>query len=178
MKILSKHNTLKEAIQRAVEILIGYHGTDKHVVFDIDDTLIFDDERQSPNLQVKHLLEVARAHNYKIHLVTAREKNAEVIKWTRDELRRHCIYHDSLALCPKKSRNSMKDVSAWKHSERAKHKVCVLSVGDQWGDFLILEKEGQIAQLDKDHGTDTKPWLIIENPDCSSRYALKLMPSN
>lgn len=155
--------------------VVGTNAPLFHAVFDIDDTLIFDDNRQTPNLQVKHLLEVARAHNCKIHLVTAREKNAEVIRWTRDELRRHGIQYDTLALAPRKSRETMASIAAWKHSERAKHAPVLVSVGDQWGDILLLSGDDDIQALDALHKTQHSPWAVVEPRDGVTIYGLKLM---
>jgi predicted secreted acid phosphatase len=158
-------------------LLSEYASDDKqvHAVFDIDNTLIFDDNRETPNVQVKHLLEVARAHGCKIHLVTAREKSSEVTKWTRDELKRHGIPYDSLALSPKKSRSSMTEVAKWKHMERAKHTPVVLTVGDQWGDLIQLETDDHIDRLDKRHNALESPWLVMKCNDGVSEYGLKLM---
>jgi len=176
---IAKYKALMPTIQH-VSLLISEHisGVDAsvqyHAVFDIDDTLIFDDNRQTPNVQVRHLLDVARAHGLKIHLVTARERSAEVSKWTRDELRRHGIHYESLALAPKKARESMKDVSAWKHSERDRHKPVVISVGDQWGDLVLLEKEEDIIALDAHYNTRETPWVIMKPNDGVTVYGIKL----
>jgi predicted HAD superfamily phosphohydrolase YqeG len=174
-KLISQYKSLKQAITHACIVLSELAvGDDLNVVFDIDDTLIFDDNRQTPNIQVKHLLEVAKAHGYKIHLVTAREKNNEVIKFTRDELRRHQITYDTLALAPKKSRGSMTDVALWKHSERSKH-LPVLSVGDQWGDILPLGSDFDIDALNEFFKVKDGPWLLIEVNDKITKFGLKLM---
>lgn len=179
MEAIGKYSALKQAIEHACRLLAKHSTRSSQntpcVCFDIDDTLIFDDSRQTPNVQVKHLLDVARAHGYKIHLITAREKSPEVIRWTRDELRRHCVYYDTLALCPKSKRNSMQEVSAWKHSERAKKTNCILSVGDQWGDLMTLENDEHIKIMDTKHGTKDSPWILFSKPDSSALYGLKLM---
>lgn len=189
-KILGQYQALMPAVQHVCTLLSNHvaenwaasmpvEGAEPskgfHAVFDIDDTLIFDDNRQTPNLQVKHLLEVARAHNCKIHLVTAREKNAEVIKWTRDELRRHGIQYDTLALAPRKMRETMATIAAWKHSERAKHAPVLVSVGDQWGDILLLTDESDIAVLDERHKAQHAPWQVVMPNDGVTVYGLKLM---
>lgn len=175
--VVGSYKALMPTIQKISLLLSEYQSTAPvlHAVFDIDDTLIFDDERQTPNIQVKHLLEVARAHGCKIHLVTARERSAEVTKWTRDELRKQGIQYDSLALAPSKSRETMATVAAWKHSERARHAPVVVSVGDQWGDLLLLSEESDIALLNARHKTHETPWVIIEPKDSVTVYGVKLM---
>jgi len=65
--VVASFKALMPAIQKISLLISEYQPTTTmHAVFDIDDTLIFDDERQTPNIQVKHLLEVARAHGCKI----------------------------------------------------------------------------------------------------------------
>lgn len=180
-KVVAQYRALHPAIQHVSGLIAEHMFTQSvpgtlHAVFDIDDTLIFDDDRQTPNVQVKHLVEVCRAHGCKIHLVTARERSAEVIRWTRDELRRHGILYDSLALAPKSERTSMAKVAKWKHSERAKHKPVVLTVGDQWGDSLLLQDEDDIDRLDKLHDVQNQgPWIILRPNDGVSEYGFKLM---
>lgn len=177
MRIIGKYQSLVPAIKHTCS-LISDHITsvsgDHNAVFDIDDTLIFDDQNETPNVQVKHLLQVARAYGYKIHLITAREKSASVMKWTRDELRRHSIQYETLALAPKKSRVSMADIAAWKHGERLKHKP-VLSVGDQWGDLVLLSSEEDIPKFDTKHNAIEHPWILFCPNDGVTKYALKLM---
>jgi hydroxymethylpyrimidine pyrophosphatase-like HAD family hydrolase len=45
-----------------------------NVVFDIDDTIIFDNGRSTPNLQVVELLRKLKTKGAQIHLVTARDQ--------------------------------------------------------------------------------------------------------
>jgi predicted HAD superfamily phosphohydrolase YqeG len=177
MKIIGKYQSLVQAIKHTCN-LISEHITsndgDHCAVFDIDDTLIFDDQNETPNIQVKHLLEVARAYGYKIHLITARERNPTVMKWTRDELRRHSIQYETLVLAPKKSRDNMASVALWKHSERSKHKP-VLSVGDQWGDLILIKSENDIPKFDEQHNSAEHPWILFCPNDGVTKFALKLM---
>jgi hypothetical protein len=175
--VVGSYKALMPAIQKISLLISEYQptGPTMQAVFDIDDTLIFDDERQTPNIQVKHLLEVARAHGCKIHLVTARERSPEVTKWTRDELRRQGIQFDSLALAPAKCRETMATVAAWKHSERARNAPVVVSVGDQWGDLLLLADEADIDLLNARHKTHDTPWVIVQPNDAVTVYGVKLM---
>jgi predicted secreted acid phosphatase len=176
-EIVKQYKALMPAVQHAARI-ISEHTVDPvkppSIVVDIDNTIIFDDGRNTINLQIKHLLDVAKSHCCKIHLVTAREKSTEVIKFTREELRRLCIPYDTLALAPKKSRDSMASVSAWKHSERAKHNT-LLSIGDQWGDLLLLSSDRDIDILDAAHNAKEGPWLIVKPNDGVTQYGMKIM---
>jgi len=178
-EIIAKYKALAPAIEHVCVLLSQHIGTtnskDLQCVFDIDDTLIFDDDRATPNIQVKHLLEVARAYGCKIRLVTAREKSPEVLRWTRQELKRHGITYDSLALAPKRSRNSMADVSRWKASERQKYAPILLTVGDQWSDIIVLQNDDDIDALDKVLKTVDSPWLLVRPHDNIAEYGLKLM---
>lgn len=176
-EIVKQYKALMPAVQHAARI-ISEHTVDPlkppSIVVDIDNTIIFDDGRNTINLQIKHLLDVAKSHSCKIHLVTAREKNTEVMKFTREELRRLCIPYDTLALSPKKSRGSMASVSAWKHSERAKHNT-ILSIGDQWGDCLLLTSDSDIDMLDVIHNAREGPWIILKPNDGVTLYGMKIM---
>lgn len=176
-KTVGQYRALLPAVQHACKI-VSEHISDEpsDIVFDIDDTLIFDDSRQTPNVQIKHLLEVCRAHGCKVHLVTAREKSADVIKWTRDELRRHGIQYDTLALAPRKQRESMATIAAWKHSQRAKHAPVLLSVGDQWGDSVLIASDEDIDALNERHNVlHSGPWVLFHVNDAVTHYGFKLM---
>lgn len=173
--VVKQYSALLPCVTEVARILSEEGQGTASVVFDIDDTLIFDDEHQTPNVQVKHLLDVARAFGCKVHLVTAREKSAEVTKWTEDELRKHGIEYDSLALAPKSSRASMKLVALWKFKQRAKNKPVLVSIGDQWGDSLLLTSETDIELLDAAHKTEQTPWVIVRPNDGVTAYGVKLM---
>lgn len=178
MKIVEKYEALLPAVQAATRLisdatLIGERAC--NIVFDIDDTLIFDDQRQTPNVQIKFLLDVAKAHGCKVHLVTARERSKEVRQWTAQELKRHSIAYDSLALAPAKHRENMASVSAWKFAERARHKPVLLSVGDQWTDLIKVATDDALEVLDAQHKTSQSPWLLVKPEDGVTQYGLKLM---
>ena len=181
-KLVARYKALKPLIDDLSTLLVHYIETyctnakDYHVVFDIDDTLIFDDNRQTPNIQIKHLLNLAHAHNCKVHLVTAREHSKEVLKWTQDELRRHNIVYTTLALAPKKERSGGMDrISAWKHAERTKHSPCIFSVGDQWGDSVQLRSEEDIDLLNQAYDIEEWPWCIIMPETKFPIYGIKIM---
>lgn len=176
-EVVKQYKALMPAVQHAARI-ISEHTVDPlkppSIVVDIDNTIIFDDGRNTINLQIMHLLNVAKSHCCKIHLVTARENSTEVRKFTREELRRLGIPYDTLALSPKKSRDSMTSVSAWKHSERARSNT-LLSIGDQWGDLLLLTSDNDIDELDKLHNTREGPWIIIRPNDGVTQFGMKIM---
>jgi hypothetical protein len=182
--ILAKYKALSPLVQHLSHLVSEFISIQTkydsyHAIFDIDDTLIFDDNRQTPNVQIKYLLDVSRAHGCKIHLITARENTNEVTKWTRDELRRHSIQYDTLALCPKKFRNTMTSVAAWKHSERLKHasekSIPIFSIGDQFGDSTLIQSDDDIDVLDKQFGTSETPWIIFQTSLGVPVYSVKIM---
>lgn len=177
VKVLGQYKALMPAVQHATQLLTEKASgrADQHVVFDIDDTLIFDDNRQTPNVQIKHLLDVVRAYGYKVHLVTARQRSADVSRWTREELRRQGIQYDTLALAPESARATLASVAKWKHSQRSKHQPCVMSIGDQWGDILLIESDVHLESLNKVHDVRSTPWLIMEPQDKVTLYGFKLM---
>jgi hypothetical protein len=176
--VISQYKALAPAVQQTCSLLADYIQTHEgpfHVAFDIDDTLIFDDNRGSPNIQVKHLLDVAKAYGCKIHLITAREKSVDVSRWTRQELRRQGIPYDTLSLAPKEKRKNMATISKWKATERSKWVPMLLTVGDQWGDIITIQSELDIDILDHEYATADSPWLLVMPNDGKSIYGLKLI---
>jgi hypothetical protein len=49
-----------------------------------------------------------------------------------------------------------------------------LTVGDQWGDLMLLSEENDIDVLDKMHNIAANPWLLIKT---ANSFGLKLMPA-
>jgi len=179
-RIFKQYKALKPLIEDICTIMVNHsHLTDSnaelHAIFDIDDTLIFDNQRTTPNVQIMHLLNVSRAHGCKIHLISARQHCKEVLRWTKDELKRTGISYDSLALAPKKMRDSMESISRWKHSERLKHSPAIFSCGDQWGDSLILQSDEDIDALNTQFNVQEYPWNILEFETGPQKYGIKIM---
>jgi len=174
VKVIAKYNAIAPAIEQIGLLLQKSKTKEKSVCFDIDDTLVFDDGRETPNVQVRFLLDLCRAHGCKIHLITARERDPSVVKWTRDQLRKQGIVYTTLALAPKKARESMRLIANWKHSERERHKP-FLSVGDQWGDLINLMSSSDIDRYDADYDVTSTPWILISPMDNVTQYGLKLL---
>ena len=76
MRIVQKFQALKPALQRLRHELNQMPKGPKHIVFDIDDTIIFDNARSTPNLQVVEFLKDLKKNGHLIHLVTARSTDA------------------------------------------------------------------------------------------------------
>jgi hypothetical protein len=66
----------------------------------------------------------------------------------------------------------MKKISEWKYNTRSKFPNLILSVGDQWGDLIKLNKESDIQMLDAEHCEKHK-WLLIQTS--AGVYGLKTM---
>ena len=166
-----KYKTLQNAIGKLQEIILDYKkklkGTTLHSVFDIDDTLIFEDnkngKKNDPIVSLLYFLK-AQDPNFGVHLVTARLKNKEVGLWTKKQLQKTQIIYDSLSLAPEKHRESEEGIKQWKMEQRLKHNkdssVVLFSVGDQIWDGIngaIVEYEGYpylIFKIDVEkHGT-------------------------
>ena len=143
-----------------------------HAVFDIDDTLIFDDERSTSNVQIKHLVAVVKAFGCHIHLVTARLKNAEIMRWTEHQLKSQGIAYDTLSLCPKQMRASMQQVGDWKDAQRKMHTNCLLTVGDQWSDGTRIKTDADLQALDAKYKVSLYPWLVLKTD--TANFFLKL----
>jgi len=176
MKLVQKYNALLPAIQCVYQNLS--RTSSKEIVFDIDDTLIFDDNRKKPtvNAQIIALLTYLHKMGYKIHLVTARLDDEEMRQVTNDELTKIKIPKwDSLSLCPEMYRESGVTISKWKASCRQRVKPVALSVGDQWSDLIILQNEEHFDFLDSYHNVEKYPWVVIEPEDGITFLGLKLM---
>lgn len=119
MKVIQRFQSLRPAIQRTIhEMDLSKVARPFNVVFDIDDTIIFDNGRSTPNLQVVELLKKLKSKGALIHLVTARDQ--EHRQETMLELKRSKIDYDSLELAPSKSRDSLVGVAKFKHAMRKK----------------------------------------------------------
>lgn len=185
-KVLHKCQTLESALKLFQQKIVAHvFPTEKpkkpvvwHAVFDIDDTLIFDmnDNKGIQNQHVIKLLYFALALNIQVHLVTARLENPEILDYTKKQLKMHGISNDyvtmyaSLSLAPEKARESMTTISEWKFSRRNRHNAesnghthaALFSVGDQWGDGLVLVHDDSIKQLDTQFKTEKNPFLITK----------------
>ena len=165
------------------------------VCFDIDDTLIFDfsnvknAKKMNPNHEVIRLMQRLSELGVEIHLITARINDPDFVKETKEELEMYGIYeqgsgktgalYKSLTLAPNRVRTSMATISNWKMITRKKiaseSKASItLTVGDQWGDMVVLKHENQIDEFDKEHSVSDAPFLIIRPQDGVSLWGLKL----
>jgi hypothetical protein len=84
------------------------------VVFDIDDTLLFDVDKGSiPHQVVVDFLLRLRQLNVEIHLITARLNDPGYFKETEDEVKGMGIKYETLTLAPEKARkNSQEKIKA------------------------------------------------------------------
>jgi hypothetical protein len=165
------------------------------VCFDIDDTLIFDvsnvknAKKMNPNHEVIRLMERLSELGVEIHLITARLNDPDFFEETKKELELYGIYHvsekkpgpvyKSLTLAPNRVRTSMASISNWKMTVRKRiasesKSSITLTVGDQWGDMVVLKHENQIAEYDKEHAVVDSPFLILRPQDGVSLWGLKL----
>jgi predicted HAD superfamily phosphohydrolase YqeG len=117
MKIIQKFQALKPALLRLRHEMAKTKGK-LHIVFDIDDTIIFDNARSTPNLQVVEFLKEFKKGGHSIHLVTARSTEAR--QDTLLELNRVGMPFDTLDLCPEKMREDLAKVSKFKFQMRKK----------------------------------------------------------
>lgn len=176
MKIIKKFDTLAKAIQEIYQQLSMLD--EKNICFDIDDTIIFDDYRNTPNVQIVQMVLFLQKNGYNIHFITARVDNAEMRQQTKKEIKSVGITlksKDTLSLCPAKSRESMVHISQWKYLTRKQIKNVAVSVGDQWGDSVLIQAEDDIDKLDKLCNVKMTPWIVLQPDDGVSILGLKLM---
>ena len=143
------------------------------MVFDIDDTILFDNSRSGPNLQVLEFLRDSYASGHKVHLVTARSVSTR--SETIAELRRSKVPFHTLDLATEKQRSDMATIAEYKYLCRKKYGPVFCSFGDQWGDLFRIREESEIEMLDKVHKTDETPWLVVEPEDGVTHLGVKLM---
>jgi hydroxymethylpyrimidine pyrophosphatase-like HAD family hydrolase len=156
------------------------------VVFDIDDTLLFDvqvspsrGQNIIPHQIVVDLLHRLRQLGAEIHLVTARLHDEDYYKETEKELKTLGIVYNSLTLAPEKARVDMAAVSQWKMQIRKKiasetRAPITLTIGDQWGDMIVLKEDDQIDEFDEKYTAHSVPYIVLRPADKVSLWGLKL----
>ena len=156
--------------------------------FDIDDTILHDSDSKSgiePNFAVLQLLHRLYELNVEIHLITARKDDEEMRQITLEELHGKDKeinlkgMYKTLSMAPEKDRESMSTISRWKMQRRkhiAQYYKCpiTLSVGDQWGDCLVLNSDEDLDKLDTIVGVEEQPYVLMRPHDKVSLWALKL----
>lgn len=160
------------------------------LVFDIDDTLLFDAPAADgivPHQDVVDLLRRAHHLGAEVHLVTARLNDDDMVAATRAELDGEPAdgglglagLYASLSLAPARARTSMASVSRWKMAQRRRiaqerGAAVTLTVGDQWGDMVVLADDEEIDELDDRFAAQTDPYIIVRPYDQVSLWGLKL----
>jgi hypothetical protein len=156
--------------------------------FDIDDTILHDSDSSSgiePNFAVLQLLHRLFELNVDIHLITARRDDEEMRTLTLEELHGKDPQvnvkgmYKSLSMAPEKERENMSTISRWKMKCRksiAQYYKCpiTVSVGDQWGDCLVLNSDDDLDKLDDIVGVKDEPYVVMRPHDKVSLWALKL----
>ena len=199
--LLSNVNTTKLANENAPDALalksednIETHELEEKqspraiACFDIDDTILHDSDSTSgiePNFAVLQLLHRLHELGVEIHLITARRDDEEMRQITLEELHGKDPeinvkgMYKSLFMAPEKERESMSTISRWKMESRksiAQLYKCpiTLSVGDQWGDCLVLNVDEDLDKLDDIVGVEEEPYVLMRPHDRVSLWALKL----
>ena len=145
------------------------------MVFDIDDTILFDNARSGPNLQVLEFLRTSYAAGHKIHLVTARSVSTR--SETIAELKRSKVPFHTLDLATEKQRETMTSIAEYKFGARKKHGPVFVSFGDQWGDIFRLRDDRDVDLLDTRYEASKMPWAVVEPEDGVTLWGVKLMSS-
>ena len=155
--------------------------------FDIDATLLFDEENATlgiePNRNVLMLLNRLHELGVEIHLITARRNDEEMRLETLKELHSSAINiegkYKTLSLAPERHRSNMSTISRWKMECRrliAMRYRCpiTISIGDQWGDIVVLRTEDDLDKLDEVVGTENMPYVVVRTHDGCGLWGLKL----
>ena len=153
------------------------------VVFDIDDTLIYDNSTIVVDIVklYNRLLDLGA----RIFLVTARK--ASMRAETFAELKKVNIFPKTptqngfmeLLICPDASRISMAYVSKWKATARQRianvHGAPItLTIGDMWSDMVQINQSSDLDALDAAYGVSHTPWILVRPDDGIACLGLKL----
>jgi len=192
VKFLLKKNSEKHAITQkytpnsASNLRSARNSAPALVVFDIDDTLLHDLDRSVtkgaviPNTAIVNLAKRLYEIGAEVHLVTARLDCKEMVEASKHEMDVLGIKYHSLSLAPKSARISMATVSKWKMSTRLRiarqdvHNPIALTVGDQWGDMVVLQNDYTIDELDNKFKSYIIPYILMRPGDGVSLWGLKL----
>jgi len=180
--------TDETTVQNALSSLSTLRSPRAIACFDIDDTILHDSDSTSgiePNFAVLQLLHRLHELGVEIHLITARRDDEEMRQITLEELHGKDPQinvkgmYKSLFMAPEKERDSMSTISRWKMESRktiAQLYKCpiTLSVGDQWGDCLVLNVDEDLDKLDDIVGVENEPYVLMRPHDRISLWALKL----
>ena len=118
-----------------------------------------------------------------IHLITARLDCKEMIEASKEEMKELGVKYHSLTLAPPYARKNMASVSQWKMLTRKSiakldtHNPIVLTVGDQWGDMVVLKTDDNIDDLNDAFKVYEKPYVLCRPEDKVSLWGLKLPAS-
>lgn len=121
MKILQRFQALRPAIQmilHEMDLQVKGRRVKLHWVFDIDDTIIFDNARSTPNAQILDLVRMAKGRNDHVHLVTARTNGMK--SETIAELGRVGVPYTTLDHATDKQRENSATISQYKADLRKK----------------------------------------------------------
>jgi hypothetical protein len=174
IEVLGKFMVLQEAIERCNNLLGMLPRETWSLAVDIDDTLIFDDGRSSPNNQVVTFVQELYKAGAKVHLITARSK--EMDRATKNELSLAKIKYTTLDVAPERARANVKTTSEWKYSKRNEYALAEghplsLSIGDQWTDIVRVASEAELESLDRKYPV----WTVVKVKDDNvTMYGLKL----
>jgi hypothetical protein len=155
------------------------------IVFDIDDTLVTEDEATpaagaQPLPEVVALLKRLRAVQCRIFLVTARHTSAR--SFTVQQLTSVGVQpslYDELFLAPEQYRKSMRDVGIWKKMVRQSlankfGEPILLTVGDQWTDLISVNSLRELEHLNSAFGSAHTPFILCRLDDGVGFFGLKL----
>jgi predicted secreted acid phosphatase len=156
------------------------------VVFDIDDTLLINDEEDDSKvyplrttLQLFHRL---KQLGCRIYLVTARDASYAQETWR--ELNTVGVQKSDIEgrILFASNRDSFASISQSKAQLREgialREKAPIaLTVGDQWSDMLVLKNVREVKKLDTAYGVQTSPLNLVVLNDGITLLGLKLPAS-
>lgn len=157
-RFLYRHPTY-EALRGLVQEIFNKSSPGDFVVFDIDDTVIRGSGRfTTPHEVGMDVLRMAKANSIPVYYVTARMEFPENRLNTIEDLARVGIVSPQTVFMRPPWITTWKGISENKSACRQLIKTktdgnCLMSVGDQWTDLLVVTEEGR-EELDRNFGSN------------------------
>lgn len=180
------HPTPQSIIKRTSEIIMNAKADKSAVVFDIDDTILKNDEftkscdGAKPQRGMMQLYQMCLRKGIAIWFITARPDTPKNRDWTRRQL--DCIgarWYNDLRMCPSNI-GSISTVSRYKSQARQElirihRRKVIVNYGDQWSDHSSVSR---VTSLNKLYTVADKGYFLFETEEPNVEWCVKLPSQN
>ena len=113
------------------------------VIFDIDDTLIYLNEKTDKEIQIGDICKIfhlCETLGFDRHIVTARPESTDNREYTEDMLKKKGLHrYKKLYMMPSSYKKTTEGISTYKYNSRCliavKHRI-IANIGDMWHDHM------------------------------------------